>query len=109
VLIPGETPLPADPDTSCHAGEDSWYERTAYRKTAHSRCEGGVRPDRGIAHTCPALSGHEGRTTTSYFMWLLVLTGPFAAAAGVATWVRRARRTAIRLPTSADGGAPMRW
>jgi hypothetical protein len=58
-------------------------------------------------HTLPVLL--QDHIAWPYSMWLFILAGLFAAAAGVATWIRRARRTAIRLSTSEDGGALMFW
>jgi ferric-dicitrate binding protein FerR (iron transport regulator) len=105
-LIAGQSPLPADPYTSCEAGEESWYERTPYRKIAYSRCEGGPRPDHGAAHACPRRSA-EAPSGRGFRWWLLVLAVPFAAAAAavLAAWLWRGRRAAIRLPTSTDDGA----
>jgi hypothetical protein len=88
VLIPGEKPLPDD--DSCQDASGFWYERTAYRKIAHSTCEDG----RGAKHICPGFAGHGAA-----FWWTLFAL-PFVFTAAVAWWWHRTRGFggAIRLP-----------
>lgn len=77
----GAKPLPDD--TTCADGQDYWYERTAYRKIPYSTCEGGKRPDQGLAHFCPGIKGHSG------MFWFTFLILPFAFTALVAYWYYR--------------------
>lgn len=100
VLMDGEKPL-AD-DDSCRDGADFWYERTAYRKIAHSSCEGGPRPDRGAEHACPGFGSHGAA-----FWWTLFAL-PFIFTGAVAWWWHRTRGFggAIRLP---GGGQDPRY
>ncbi|KDQ61974.1 hypothetical protein JAAARDRAFT_76825 [Jaapia argillacea MUCL 33604] len=95
VLVEGAQALPNDPETPCRAGEDYWYERTAYRKIPYSSCEGGPRPDRGAAHVCPGFKAHG-----AFFWWTVILL-PFAFTALVGYWYYRRSglaRGTIRLP-----------
>jgi len=98
VPVSGAQPLAAN--TTCGWDDDFWYERTAYRKVPYSSCEGGIRPDRGTAHICPAKAKH------GFFWWTTVIIVSFLLAALVAFWYARRRGVArsgrIRLPGPDD-------
>ncbi|KAK7024339.1 vacuolar protein sorting/targeting protein PEP1 [Paramarasmius palmivorus] len=98
VLVPGSFPLPSD--QKCQS-DGKWYERTAYRKIPHSKCDGGERLDRGKEHYCPgSLSGH------GFWFWFLVLAVPFGLTALVGLWWWRNSGLAkgmIRLPGDSRG------
>ncbi|KAE9396840.1 Oligoxyloglucan reducing end-specific cellobiohydrolase [Gymnopus androsaceus JB14] len=99
VLAPGTTPLPPS-DESCSDGDEYWYERTAYRKTSYSTCEGGSRIDRGTEHACPGFRHH-----SSWFWWFVILIS-FGLAALVGMYYYRRSGVArgnIRLPTDTRG------
>jgi len=81
VLVPGTTPLRND--ESCKAGDEYWYERTAYRKIPYSSCEDGYRPDRGTAHMCP------GFKSKGILFWSFMLLLPFGFTALVAYYYYR--------------------
>jgi hypothetical protein len=106
VLIEGLKPL-ASNDEVCYTDPDAtqWFERTAYRKIAHSSCEGGPRPDRGTAHACPGLTGH------SSFFWLFMTLIPIGFAVVVGNWWYRKHGPgagAIRLPGAETGPSSSR-
>ena len=70
-------------DATCPAGQEYWYERTAYRKIEYSSCEGGMLLDRGAKHPCPGIGGH------GFFWWFFVLFIPVAFAALIGFWLYR--------------------
>lgn len=82
MLIPGAQPPPSD-DSECQKGEDYWYEKTAYRLTSYSSCEGGKRPDRGKQHVCPGIK------SKGPLFWLFMLVLPFGFTALVAYYYYR--------------------
>jgi hypothetical protein len=102
VLIAGQTPLNSDDIEykACHGGEPVWHERTAYRRIAHSSCDGGIRLDMGKEHTCPGYGSH-----SAFFWWMMFLI-PFGFAGTVAWWWHKNRGFggAIRLPGPDAGG-----
>ena len=69
VLVPGTSPLPDD--ETCRDGAEYWYERTPYRVIPYSSCEGGYRPDQGLAHRCPGF-GSKG-----FLFWFFIILLPF--------------------------------
>jgi hypothetical protein len=91
---------PSQHEDSCIDGQEDWYERTAYRKIAHSSCEGGVRLDRGTRHQCGSTgvsAGHE------VVFWWAVSTIPLMVIGMVmiAWWYRKhtsRRNGPIHLP-----------
>uniref|UniRef100_D8Q2A4 Vacuolar protein sorting/targeting protein 10 n=1 Tax=Schizophyllum commune (strain H4-8 / FGSC 9210) TaxID=578458 RepID=D8Q2A4_SCHCM len=99
VLVPGTQPLPDD-DSVCRAGDEYWYERTAYRKIPYSSCEGGERPDRGLRHICPGFRAHGA------LFWMSIIVLPFAFTALIAYWFYKRSgmmRGTIRLPGDGRG------
>ncbi|KAG6381823.1 hypothetical protein JVT61DRAFT_432 [Boletus reticuloceps] len=98
--MPVPATLPLADDDSCRDNEEYWYERTAYRKVAHSSCEGGDRIDRGTRHFCPGIRGHGA------FFWTMVFLFPFAITALVVWWWYQKSglaRGTIRLPDYSGG------
>lgn len=97
-LVEGLSPL--ESEETCSWEDTYWYERTAYRKNPHSKCEGGIRLDRGQRHICSHRRGH------GFFYWTSVLIAPFFVAGLFAIWWDRrrsiGRKGRIHLPEPSD-------
>lgn len=100
VLVDGAQPLEAE--KTCAWNEPFWYDRTAYRKVPHSKCEGGLQLDKGARHVCP------GHSTRGGLFWATMATLPFGIAALGAVWWSRRRsgggKGRIRLPEPGEPG-----
>lgn len=98
VLVDGAKPLASE--EMCSWDDTYWYERTAYRKSPHSKCEGGQRLDHGTRHLCSHRRGH------GFFYWTSVIIAPFFAAGLFAIWWTQkqtgARHGRIHLPDPSD-------
>ncbi|GAA5934219.1 hypothetical protein JCM1841_004702 [Sporobolomyces salmonicolor] len=98
VPVPGAAPLEAD--QTCAWDQPFWYDRTAYRKVPHSKCEGGLALDKGSRHVCA------GHSTRGGFFWATIAVLPFGIAALAAVWWARRRgggKGRIRLPEPGEG------
>ena len=100
VLVEGAQPLEAE--KTCAWNEPFWFDRTAYRKVPHSKCEGGLQLDKGSRHVCP------GHSTRGGLFWATMATLPFGIAALAAVWWSRRRagggKGRIRLPEPGEPG-----
>ncbi|GAA6008486.1 vacuolar protein sorting/targeting protein 10 [Rhodotorula paludigena] len=98
VLTEGAQPL--ESDKTCTIHDPFWYDRTAYRKIPHSKCEGGLQLDKGPRHLCP------GRSARGGFFWATIAVLPFGIAALAAVWWTRRRggKGRIRLPEPGEPG-----